>query len=404
MSALATTLRHELGAGVVVAHPGRQHAHQSVLAAQEVGGLLAFATSLFVAPGSGPQRVGRVLAGTGVGRAVLRAGHDEIDSSKVVQFPVSTTAAKLLGKLPRAEGLQSWANDATDAAIARWLRRLPVAPAVVHGFEGSCLATLQAARERGCVTVLDVACAHEYAVLAGDPHAFDGATPARTQRVRAERVLADVLVAPSEFVVTCLAEYGDAASRAVVVPFGADPLAPARADRAGDPFRVLFVGNAGRRKGVGDLLEAWQRAALPDAELVIVGSVPRDADVTGVRWLGVLPHEETRAWFARSDVFVLPSLAEGSALVTYEAMAAGVPVVTTRNSGSVVRDAVDGFIVPAGDPGELARRLADLHADPERRRAMGESARARIAGGFTWSDYRARIRAVWSDAIAGRKA
>src|SRR5690606_41274150 len=80
-----------------------------------------------------------------------------------------------------------------------------------------------------------------------------------------------------------------------------------------------------------------------------------------------------------ADIFFLPSICEGSATVIYEARAAGLPVVTTPNAGSVVRDGVDGFVCAAGDVDALCDRISRLAADPDLVVWMGRNARARAA-------------------------
>ena len=89
-------------------------------------------------------------------------------------------------------------------------------------------------------------------------------------------------------------------------------------------------------------------------------------------------------------MFVLPSLAEGSAEATYEALAAGVPVVTTRAAGSVVRDGIDGRIVPERDPVALADAIAEIVEDRDKRARMSEAARER-ARDYTWERYGERL-------------
>jgi glycosyltransferase involved in cell wall biosynthesis len=115
-----------------------------------------------------------------------------------------------------------------------------------------------------------------------------------------------------------------------------------------------------------------------------------------------VPRAEVRRWFAQSDVFVFPSLAEGSALVTYEAMAAGLPVITTPNSGSVVRDGIDGFVVPPRDVEALAERILLLYRGSETRRQMGARGRALVAERYTWRHYRARLCGIYEALLAGR--
>jgi len=94
--------------------------------------------------------------------------------------------------------------------------------------------------------------------------------------------------------------------------------------------------------------------------------------------------------FQQCDVFVFPSIKEGSALVTCEAMAAGLPVIATPNAGSVARDGEDGFLVPIRDMDTLCKRLEQLRRDQALRIRMSQSAR-RCAEQFTWRAYSDRL-------------
>lgn len=294
---------------------------------------------------------------------------------------------------------------AFDAAVARRLRRRP--PALVHAFEGAALQTLAATRRAGGFTVLDCPSPHERFVAV--ERAEGGRRRHATARIRAERALADRLLAPSQQVAACLQENGVDPERIVLLPYGVDPdrFAPGGERDEDGRFRVLFVGRIEPRKGVRDLLAAWRSLAIPRAELVLLGPPGRGARELmraapgSVRWVPGVPHPETPGFYRRADVFAFPSLAEGSALVTYEAMAAGLPCVVTAESGSVVRDGRDGFIVPAGAPAALAERIGALHADPARRRALGRSARAQVEQRWTWHHYAERLVAVWRDGLAG---
>jgi glycosyltransferase involved in cell wall biosynthesis len=91
-----------------------------------------------------------------------------------------------------------------------------------------------------------------------------------------------------------------------------------------------------------------------------------------------------------ADVFVLPSLCEGSATVCYEALASGLPVITTPNAGSVVRDGIDGFIVPIRDAEAIAARLEMLISDPRILDQMSGNAALRAAE-FTVKKYGERL-------------
>ncbi len=106
-----------------------------------------------------------------------------------------------------------------------------------------------------------------------------------------------------------------------------------------------------------------------------------------------VPHSEVEAHYAWADVFLLPSLYEGSATVIYEALRAGLPVVVTPNAGSVARDGQDGFVVPVRDSDAVVAALERLAADPDLRLALGRSAAARGAQ-FGLDAYGARLREV----------
>jgi glycosyltransferase involved in cell wall biosynthesis len=106
------------------------------------------------------------------------------------------------------------------------------------------------------------------------------------------------------------------------------------------------------------------------------------------------------AYFQQADVFVFPSLYEGSALVIYEALASGLPVITTPNSGSVVRDGLEGYVVPIRDARALAEKIAQLYSDRALRKDMGARARRR-AEEYPWSAYRRRLAEFIRPLVAG---
>jgi glycosyltransferase involved in cell wall biosynthesis len=113
------------------------------------------------------------------------------------------------------------------------------------------------------------------------------------------------------------------------------------------------------------------------------------------RHVPYVPLFELHQLFQSSDLFVFPSLAEGSALVTYMALAAGLPIVTTINSGSVLRDGVEGFLVPARDAQALGDRIRQLFDRPDLRQRMGAIGRETVIGNYTWRHYRLRIASAY---------
>ena len=407
------------GLRVIVSHPVHQHSYETVVAAQQLGVLEAFYTGLYdTGRGLSDPRLRRVLPPRqrdwveGVAR---RRRHPEVDPAGVRVIPRHHLAGTVLRRAtgdapPRAiANLGRMADAKFDRSVSRRLRRHPNAH-VVHAYEGSALSTFEAAARLGIRRVLDVPAAHEYAsrllaeeaVELGMPDPT-GEIKRYTPRIQPERDAADVLLAPSEFVRSCLLDHGTPDDRIRLVPYGVDPERFHPTPPADDVFRVVFTGTIGLRKGVRYLLEAWRRLALPRAELLLLGS-PDDAgrrllaEYEGhYRWLGQLPKIDVAEVFGSADVFVLPSLAEGSALVTYEAMALGLPIVTTPNSGSWVRDGVDGFIVPSRSVEQLMERLEQLYRDRDLVQTLGMNGREFVVANLTWDHYRERLAGVYAE-------
>ncbi len=185
------------------------------------------------------------------------------------------------------------------------------------------------------------------------------------EREREEWRIADAIVVGSEFVKGGLVELGVAAGKIHVIPYGvSESRFPGidRSARVGGNLRCLFVGEIGYRKGASDLLKALSLVTSDKLELLMAGEVTLSdrailSSDSRVRVLGPIPRNRISELYQWADVLILPTYAEGSATVTYEALMSGIPVITTPNSGSLVEDGVDGFIVPAGEISAIAHHI-----------------------------------------------
>jgi glycosyltransferase involved in cell wall biosynthesis len=209
--------------------------------------------------------------------------------------------------------------------------------------------------------------------------------------------LADRILVPSEHIAGELERYGTPRERISVIPYAADThrFVPDPSKRHGSSCTFLFAGGITQRKGIKYVLEAWRRVRRPGWRLQLLGALPADPGplagyLDEVEWLGRVPHAEVPSRMAAADVFVFPSLFEGSAVVTYEAMACGLPCLVTEEAGSVVRDGREGFIVPARDVDALAAAMERIGTDPGLRGHLAASARAR-AEAFDWPRYHADV-------------
>lgn len=164
---------------------------------------------------------------------------------------------------------------------------------------------------------------------------------------------------------------------------------------ARDNSTLLFLGRLGERKGTFDLIEAMARLVptYPDVKLLLGGDGALDAVQARVAGLGISANVETLGWvrgedkhvlLARASIYVLPSYNEGLPVSVLEAMAAGLPVVSTPVGGipEAVTDGVEGYLVQPGNVEMLADRLGRLLGDAELRRRMGRAARQKVERSF----------------------
>jgi glycosyltransferase involved in cell wall biosynthesis len=176
-----------------------------------------------------------------------------------------------------------------------------------------------------------------------------------------------------------------------VIPYGfpIDAFTP-RVSAPSGKFTVLAVGTHDLRKGTPYLLEAWRRAAIPQAELHLVGPL-RLAKSFLDGYAGLFHHwphaakADLAARYAAADVLAFPTLGDGFGLVIQEAMSCGTPVITTPCGGGpeCIDDGANGWLVPPRDVEALVERLHFCAANRDATFAVGRAARAR-AEQWTW--------------------
>jgi glycosyltransferase involved in cell wall biosynthesis len=219
------------------------------------------------------------------------------------------------------------------------------------------------------------------------------------ERLDREIELADHILVGSSFVRDTFIGEGVPPEKIEVVPYGVDSEAFAsvvRSDASTNRVEAIFVGQIGQRKGISYLLDAAKRLEGSDILWTLVGRIQGSAEPLSsyrslFRHIPYVSRNELREILGRGDLFVFPTLVEGMPLVVLEAMASGLPVVTTPNGpGDIVRDGVDGFLVPPRDVDALVDRVGELAADPELRTKMGSNARRR-AEEYSWQAYRQKV-------------
>ena len=289
--------------------------------------------------------------------------------------------------------------------FGRWAAsQLPRAD-VVQAWTGYALESIAVAKREGMASVAFRASAHIEAqaeLIQAEYEEFGFAAPAvyrpMIERECEEYAAADAVNVISSFAYRTFIERGHPASRLILTPLGVDVAevtGVARLPRRTGPLRVLFLGTVSLQKGVHYLLQAahsFDRSALT---VSLLGGASADGHellrrfARAGEWKGRVPRGELRAVLSAHDVLVLPSVQDGFGAVICEAMAAGLPVIATANTGApdVIRDGIDGFIVPARSIDALREALEVLVSDRERCVAMGEAAARGIATQRSWDRF-----------------
>jgi glycosyltransferase involved in cell wall biosynthesis len=213
-----------------------------------------------------------------------------------------------------------------------------------------------------------------------------------------EPLLADQCIVASNYTRRTLIKNGVNPNLIAVVPYGVDIDFFTPSTPESGTFRVLFVGQPVRQKGLHYLLEAWTRLAFPKAELRVAARRDGDNAILSryagrFTFVGALDWIRLREEYRRADLLCLPSLSEGFGLVTLESLACGTPVLASDAAGSseLLRDGEDGFVVSAANLASLMGALESAYLDRRRLRNMRIAAR-RKAENFPWSRFRQSVR------------
>jgi glycosyltransferase involved in cell wall biosynthesis len=293
----------------------------------------------------------------------------------------------------------------------------------IYGYEYSALATFQEAKERGLARIYEVPSpAHDFVQnliqreLDQYPELDDGTRAyflarqaRRTERVRCEWELANVVIANSNFTRDSYAASGLDVGKVRVIPLGAPPVSADGGEGGSmehEPLRVLWAGTFSVRKGAHHLLSAWSKLAPgKNAVLRIFGQNDLPRELTNdlpasIKLSASIPHAALFNQYRAADVLVFPTLCDGFGLVVMEAFAHGLPVITTTRAGAadLVRHGDNGFIIPAGKAEELAAALDWCLTHRKELKAM-RSAALETAERWQWHDFRQALTGNVIDAL-----
>lgn len=326
-------------------------------------------------------------------------------SSVVIKEIIERGWRRLPSFLRRIYNPQYRIHQLFDACAARALRRADL----VTGSSSVFLATLRKAKSFGAVTVVDRGSSHiraqyeilkeEYARWGMTPAPFQAPHPGVVERELREYEEAEYIAISSVFAKKTFIAHGVPNHKLIHIPYGVNLSSFRQIPKTDKLFRVIFVGGMTLRKGVQYLLQAFSELRLRNAELLLVGALTDEMKPFfkrykgSYRWIDAAPQAELYKYYSESSVFVLNSVEDGFGMVIIQAMACGLPVIATDHTGAldIVRDGIDGFIIPIRDTWALKEKLLFLYEHKEQSATMGASAKARVSSGFRWEDYGSKM-------------
>ncbi len=326
---------------------------------------------------------------------------------------------RLLGTAYGAAAFGIYGAIWARGVLARW-QPADLLHVMAHGHES---ALIDRARRDGSPVLAEAVNTHpdhQRAILRREAEHWgvrsgsDSRTP-REERLLDEVARADRILVPTETVRRSFTARGFDPATIVKLPYAANvarfsarTAEERRARPAGGPLRVICVGAIGLRKGQLHLLEACRRLGREIVELTLVGTVANEVAPLlerykgGFRHLERVPNTELRSLLIAHDLFLLPSLEEGLAVANCEALACGLAVVTTRESGGeeLIADGETGFLIEAGSTEAIVAKLQQLHADRDLIEAVGIRGGEAAKHQMNWDRYADSLMDVYRD-LAG---
>ena len=325
-----------------------------------------------------------------------------VAKENVVRQPLFLGPLYIVRKLksPKVHRALNWS---TLELFDHWLAAKVLPCDVFHCLSGFGLRAHRAVKEKyGALTVCDRGSSHiayQDDLLSAEFERwglpYKNIDPRIIEKEMTEYDECDLITVPSTFVWHSFIERGILADKLAKISFGVDLHEFRAIEKEDRIFRVLYVGQISIRKGIPYLLDALASLRLPDFELDLIGSLKPEAEIFleknigGFNYLGTKRRTELYRYYSQASVFVIASIEEGLALVMAQAMACGLPVIATTNTGAedLFTDGVEGFIVPIRDPEAIREKVLFLYENQEIREMMGKAALKRARELSGWNTY-----------------
>ncbi len=382
---------------VLLAHPGTQYSHQLARQLEKNGVLYEFWTTFAIAENSFTYQLFSFLP---------RKVKSMISNRVINGIPV-----KKIKILPLLEFIRLRNTSAEQALYIRnkkFQQQIPDASIkasdVIIGFDTSSWILIERAKKFNKRFILDQSIAHPVSkqrvyrqidsLYPGWHQQLQPKANHFLQLEQKEHEQADFIVVASTFTKGTLVENGVEEHKIMVNPYGVDTtLFHPNKTSKNEIVQVLYLGTLGARKGLPALLDLWSQINLKNARLILAG--PCDAETLNlipkhpnIDYVGKIPHKNLAEFLQKVDILVFPSFFEGFGLVILEAMASGIPVITTSATAGadIITNGIDGYVYEPFDIISLQKHLSILVMSTDKLEELGSNA-FKTAVKFTWDAY-----------------
>lgn len=327
-----------------------------------------------------------------------------ISRDKIISLLPMELANRLWHKMPY--GLKRYYNaqyllaETYDRLAAKYI---PPDTDLFIGWSSMSLHSIRRAKALGIKTVVERGSSHmlyQKQILKEEYEeyglAIQTTDPEIVEKELQEYEEADYISIPSHFVKRTFLEQGIPEEKLIHVPYGVDLTDFRPVPKEDKIFRIIHCGGIALRKGVHYLLQAFYEMNLTDADLWLIGGMSYEIkpflkkyNNCRVFHKGPYPQNELYKHYSQGSVFCIASIEEGLAMVQPQAMACGLPLICTTNSGGedLIEDGKEGFVIPIRDVETLKEKIIYLYENQDICSTMGQAAKKKVASGFSWEDY-----------------
>ena len=290
---------------------------------------------------------------------------------------------------------------------------------ILVGWSGFSYQTFLKAKNQKCIKILERGSSHiefqneilkeEYSIQNLEPNEISKYI---IEKEKKEYDLADYIMVPTDFAKQTFLEKGFKDEKIIKNSYGVNLQefsSDSFLDKEINFFRIIYTGTVSIRKGILYLLEVFESLNLKNSELFIVGDVDKEISDRiskyksnpKIRFKNAVKQSELKKFYNISNIFVTCSIEEGLSMVQLQAMACGLPVICTANSGGkeIINDNINGYILPIRNKDLLREKILYLYNNRHICKQMGKNAQKKATTEFSWEIYGQKAISIYQDLI-----